>query len=264
MLISLQNRHILLGVSGSIAAYKAVELIRILRENGAVVRVVMTEAAQAFITPLTLQAISGFPVHLDLLDSTAEEAMGHIQLARWADLIVIAPASANFIARLAQGRGDDLLSAVCLATAARIAIAPAMNQGMWNAPSVGDNIALLRHRQIMIWGPDSGSQACGDIGLGRMLEPSRIYTHISQQFMTGKLAGMRIVITAGPTREKIDAVRYISNFSSGKMGYALAQACVDAGAAVQLISGPVKRSIPQRVKCINVVQRWKCALLLSK
>ncbi len=249
---SLANKQILLGVTGGIAAYKGAEIIRRLQEQGAEVRVVMTRAAQEFITPLTLQALSGNPVHTDLLDSAAEAAMGHIELARWADLVLVAPASANFIARLGVGQGDDLLTTVCLATAAPIALAPAMNQGMWHATSTQDNLTLLRQRQVHLFGPAEGSQACGDVGPGRMLEPIDIAEAAAGLFETGVLAGKKVVITAGPTREAIDPVRYISNHSSGKMGYALAQAAVEAGAKTVLITGPTHLKPPERVKTLAV------------
>ena len=249
---SLQNRQILVGITGGVAAYKSIELVRLLTKAGANVRVVMTKGAQAFITPLTLQAVSSHAVHVDLLDPEAEAGMGHIELARWADLIVVAPASANFIARLTQGQGDDLLTTLCLACKAHIALAPAMNQGMWANPSVQDNIKILRNRGIEMWGPDSGIQACGDVGLGRMIEPQQILEMSSQQFESGLLSGKKVVITAGPTREAIDPVRYISNYSSGKMGYAIAQACVDAGAKVHLVSGPVLLDAPERLECKQV------------
>jgi len=249
---SLSNKQILLGVTGGIAAYKSADLVRRLQDAGASVRVVMTRAAQEFITPLTMQALSGFPVHTTLLDPEAEAGMGHIQLARWADLVLVAPASADFIARLSQGMGDDLLTTICLATAAPIAIAPAMNQGMWHSESTQDNLALLAKRKVHIFGPASGGQACGDVGLGRMLEPLQLVEAASGLFKTGVLAGKKVVITAGPTREAIDPVRYISNYSSGKMGYALAQAAVEAGAQTVLISGPVTVSAPERVQLIKV------------
>lgn len=244
---SLANKQILLGVTGGIAAYKSAEIVRRLQDRGAVVRVVMTRAAQAFITPLTLQALSGKPVHLDLLDTEAEAAMGHIELARWADLVLIAPASANFIARLTQSRSDDLLSALCLATSARIAIAPAMNQGMWHNPGTQENLDRLQQRGVVQLGPAEGDQACGEVGLGRMLEPNDIVAKTAELFETGSLAGKKVVITAGPTREPLDPVRYLSNHSSGKMGYALAEAAVEAGARVVLISGPVNLPPPERI-----------------
>jgi phosphopantothenoylcysteine decarboxylase/phosphopantothenate--cysteine ligase len=249
---SLANKQILLGVTGGIAAYKGAELIRRLQDCGASVRVVMTRAAQEFITPLTLQALSGNPVHTDLLDPAAEAAMGHIELARWADLILVAPASADFMARLAQGKGDDLLTTLCLATAAPIAIAPAMNQGMWRNAATRDNLNLLLQRGVKVFGPAEGSQACGDVGPGRMLEPGQLAEAAQTLFETGALSGRRVVITAGPTREAIDPVRYISNYSSGKMGYALAEAAMEAGARVVLISGPTQLPAPARVTLVSV------------
>ena len=249
---SLANKHILLGVTGGIAAYKSADLIRRLQDLGAEVRVVMTSAAQEFITPLTLQALSGNPVHTSLLDPEAEAAMGHIQLARWADLILVAPASADFMARLAQGKGDDLLTTVCLASAATLALAPAMNQGMWRNLSTQANLQTLQARKVHIFGPADGSQACGDVGPGRMLEPVQIAIAAASLFQPGSLAGRKVVITAGPTREAIDPVRYISNYSSGKMGYALALAAAEAGARTFLISGPTNLAVPDRVTRIDV------------
>ena len=248
----LTNKQILVGVTGGIAAYKAAELIRRLQDHGATVRVIMTKAAQAFITPLTLQALSGNPVHCDLLDSEAEAAMGHIELARWADLVLIAPASADFMARLATGQADDLLATVCLATNASIAIAPSMNQGMWRDQSTQQNLQTLISKQVLVFGPGDGSQACGDIGPGRMMEPKQLAVEASSVFKIGSLDGVKIVITAGPTREAIDPVRYISNHSSGKMGFALAQAAMDAGASVTLITGPVSLQTPERVTRIDI------------
>ena len=249
---SLSNKQILLGVTGGIAAYKSADLIRRLQDAGARVRVVMTAAAQEFITPLTMQALSGHPVHSALLDPEAEAGMGHIQLARWADLVLVAPASADFIARLTQGQGSDLLTTVCLATAAPIAIAPAMNQGMWKNASTQANIQTLRERKIHIFGPADGGQACGDIGPGRMLESLELTAAAAGLFQSGLLAGKKVVITAGPTREAIDPVRYISNHSSGKMGYALAQAAMEAGANTILISGPTTLAAPDRVETVSV------------
>lgn len=249
---SLTNKRILLGVTGGIAAYKSADLVRRLQDAGASVQVVMTAAAQEFITPLTMQALSGNPVHTTLLDPEAEAGMGHIQLARWADLVLIAPASADFIARLVQGQGNDLLTTLCLATPAPIAIAPAMNQGMWRNASTQANVAVLIERNIKIFGPAAGEQACGDIGLGRMLEPLQLVDAAASLFVTGTLAGKKVVITAGPTREAIDPVRYISNHSSGKMGYALAQAAVEAGAQTVLISGPTQLEPPERVEFLSV------------
>lgn len=249
---SLCNRRILLGVTGGIAAYKAAELIRRLKDYDTDVRVVMTPAAQEFITPLTLQALSGNPVHTHLLDTDAEAAMGHIELAKWADLVLIAPASASFIARLNAGIANDLLSTLCLATVAPIALAPAMNQAMWLDQQTQINIANLKHKGVYIIGPGEGVQACGDVGPGRMLEPEAIITDIAPIFTSKALAGKHVVITAGPTREAIDPVRYISNHSSGKMGFALASAAIDAGAKVTLIAGPVNLATPDRVHRIDV------------
>ena len=249
----LSNKQIVLGVTGGIAAYKSAELIRQLTQYGATVRVVMTKAATAFITPLTLQALSGNPVHQDLLDPEAEAAMGHIELAKWADLILIAPTTADFIARLAAGKGDDLLTTICLATDAPIAIAPAMNQAMWRDQATVQNVELLEQRQVKIFGPASGEQACGDIGPGRMLEPAQLSQHCACCFEQDLLTGSTVVITAGPTREAIDPVRYISNHSSGKMGYALAEAASEAGAKVILVSGPTSLTPPPRVEVIQVV-----------
>ncbi len=250
---SLSNKRILLGVSGGIAAYKSAELIRRMRDHNAEVRVVMTAAAQEFITPLTLQALSGNPVHTTLLDTEAEAAMGHIELARWADMIVIAPASADFISKLAVGEGSDLLSTLCLASSSHIFVAPAMNQAMWAAEATQGNVRALAQRNFSIIGPASGDQACGDVGLGRMEEPLAIIDACAAHFETGALAGKKVVITAGPTHEAIDPVRYISNRSSGKMGYALAAAAVEAGACVVLISGPVNISAPERLRLERVV-----------
>lgn len=251
--LSLANKRILLGVTGGIAAYKSAELIRRLRDQGAEVQVVMTQAAQEFITPLTLQALSGNPVHTDLLDPKAEAGMGHIQLARWADILVVAPATADFIARLSQGLANDLLGSICLATQAPITIAPAMNQGMWHNKATQDNLQILQDRGILLLGPDTGSQACGEIGLGRMLDIPELIDSLNGLFITGSLAGKKLVITAGPTREALDPVRYLSNYSSGKMGYALAQAAIEAGASVTLISGPTTLACPDRVKRIDVI-----------
>ncbi|MFT5083496.1 MAG: phosphopantothenoylcysteine decarboxylase/phosphopantothenate--cysteine ligase [Lentisphaeria bacterium] len=249
---SLTNKRILLGVTGGIAAYKSAEVIRRLQDARARVRVVMTKAAQEFITPLTLQALSGNPVYTDLLDSKAEAAMGHIELARWADAILIAPASADFISKLVAGEGSDLLSTLCLARRSMLVVAPAMNQGMWANSSTQHNIGVLSQRGVHLLGPASGIQACGDMGLGRMLEAHEIVEQLAALYPSEKMAGLTVVITAGPTREAIDPVRYISNHSSGKMGYALAQAAVEAGAKTILISGPVNLPCPDRVKRIVV------------
>ncbi len=250
---SLFNKQVVLGVSGGIAAYKSAELIRRLRDAGAEVRVVMTNAAREFITPLTLQALSGHPVHGDLLDPAAEAAMGHIELARWADLVLIAPATADMMARLAQGRGDDLLTTLVLATDAPVAIAPAMNQAMWRDPATQHNLALLLERDVKVFGPGDGGQACGDVGPGRMLEPTDIAARAAECFERGLLAGRHVLINAGPTREAIDPVRYISNHSSGKMGFALAEAAAETGARVTLVAGPVNLPTPARVQRVDVV-----------
>ena len=248
----LLNRNFIIGVTGSIAAYKAAELTRELIREGASVRVVMTEGACEFITPLTMQALSGNPVHTGLLDTEAEAAMGHIELARWADSVIVAPASADSIARLVQGRADDLLGACVLASPAPLFVAPAMNQEMWAKAATQENISVLRERGIRIIGPDSGSQACGDIGAGRLLEPTEIVESLIASLSTGDLAGRHVVITAGPTREPLCPVRYISNRSSGKMGYALAEACLNAGARTTLISGPVHCDAAPGVDVVEV------------
>ncbi|MDH3901439.1 MAG: bifunctional phosphopantothenoylcysteine decarboxylase/phosphopantothenate--cysteine ligase CoaBC [Gammaproteobacteria bacterium] len=249
----LSGKHILLGITGGIAAYKSAELVRRLREAGASVRVVMTAGAAEFITPLTLQALSGHPVATDLLDPAAEASMGHIELARWADAVLVAPATANFIARRVHGRGDDLLTAVCLACSAPQAVAPAMNRGMWEDPATAHNVDTLRARGIRVIGPAEGSQACGDNGPGRLLEPEVVVRHLESLFTSGVLTGCRVLVTAGPTREPLDPVRYLSNRSSGKMGFAVAAAAVEAGAQVTLVAGPVALSTPKRVKRIDVV-----------
>jgi phosphopantothenoylcysteine decarboxylase/phosphopantothenate--cysteine ligase len=248
----LSGKHILLGVTGSIAAYKSAELVRLLRDAGAGVRVVMTLGAGAFITPLTLQVLSGHPVRSELLDTGAEAAMGHIELARWADAVLVAPASADFIARLAQGRANDLLAAICLACEAPLAVAPAMNRAMWENAATVENVDTLRRRGIRVMGPAEGAQACGEVGPGRMLEPGQLLAGLATLFRTGSLAGCRVLVTAGPTREAIDPVRYISNRSSGKMGYAVATAAQEAGAEVTLVSGPVALQTPLRVTRIDV------------
>lgn len=249
----LANKHILLGVTGSIAAYKAADLVRRLREAGAVVRVVMTEGATEFVTPMTFQAVSGHPVHRQLLDAEAEAAMGHIELARWADAIIVAPASADFLARLAQGRADDLLSTVCLASAVPLAVAPAMNTHMWANPATTENVRILQQRGMLVIGPEQGEQACGDVGAGRMSPPETIVSELAELFSTDSLTGKTVLITAGPTREAIDPVRYLSNHSSGKMGFALAGAAAEAGARVILISGPVALATPKHVERVDVV-----------
>ncbi len=250
---NLQNKRVLLGITGGIAAYKSADLVRRLKDQGADVRVVMTSGAQSFVTPLTFQAVSGNRVHTDLLNPNAEAGMGHIELARWTDVVLIAPASANFIARLSHGMADDLLTAICLATVAPLAIAPAMNQQMWQASATKENCQKLAERDVLQFGPGSGEQACGDIGLGRMLEPLEIVESLSGVFQTRELQGLKVLITAGPTREAMDPVRYITNHSSGKMGYAVAQAAVEAGAEVTLVSGPVAIQAPSGVTKLDIV-----------
>lgn len=249
---TLAGKKILLGISGGIAAYKCAELTRRLIERGAEVRIVMTNAAKEFITPLTLQAVSGHPVSDSLFDPAAEASMGHIQLAKWADLVLLAPATADLIARIGAGMGNDLLSTLVLATDSPIAVSPAMNQQMYSNVATQENIATLTRRGFHIWGPASGEQACGDVGPGRMLEPMQLVERCETFFQPQKLAGKSVVITAGPTREAIDPVRYISNHSSGKMGFAIAKAASEQGATVTLISGPVSLATPANVTRINV------------
>ena len=251
-MISLANKHILIGITGSIAAYKAAELVRLLKKAGAQVRVAMTDSACEFVTPLTFQALSGNPVHTQLLDTHAEAGMGHIELARWSDVLLVAPASADFIARLAQGRADELLSAVCLACEAPIAVAPAMNKHMWSNPATQANVVTLKSRNIAIYGPAAGEQACGDVGEGRMLEATELLDLLSQRFHTSSLSGKTVLVTAGPTWEAIDPVRFIANRSSGKMGFAIAQAAQEAGAHTLLISGPVHLQTPADVERYDV------------
>ncbi|GAC1378804.1 MAG: bifunctional phosphopantothenoylcysteine decarboxylase/phosphopantothenate--cysteine ligase CoaBC [Aquirhabdus sp.] len=259
------TKNILLGVTGGIAAYKSAYLVRRLKDAGFAVRVVMTEGAQAFVTPLTFQALSGEPVHTSLLDPEAEAGMGHIELARWADLVLVAPASANAIARITAGAADDLLTTVILATPAPVFVSPAMNQQMWQNRITQRNLQTLRDYGFHIIAPDSGSQACGDVGEGRMPEPEDLVTIVQDFFQDNSslkatssninemLAGKHVVITAGPTREALDPVRYVSNHSSGKMGFALAEACRDAGARVTLLAGPVSLPTPAGVERINIV-----------
>ncbi|MEQ5178049.1 bifunctional phosphopantothenoylcysteine decarboxylase/phosphopantothenate--cysteine ligase CoaBC [Proteus genomosp. 6] len=251
---TLHDKKIILGISGGIAAYKAPELVRRLRDKGAIVRVVMTPAAHAFVTPLSLQAVSGFPVADDLLDPAAEAAMGHIELGKWADLILLAPATADLIARLRVGMANDLLTTLCLASSAPIAIAPAMNQQMYRATITQENLSALEQRGCLIWGPDSGSQACGDVGPGRMLDPLTLVSLAEKQLALPPqdFVGKKITITAGPTREALDPVRFISNHSSGKMGFAIAHAAALRGADVTLIAGPVTLPTPTCVKRIDV------------
>jgi phosphopantothenoylcysteine decarboxylase/phosphopantothenate--cysteine ligase len=244
-------RRILLGVTGGIAAYKSADLVRRLRDAGAEVRVVMSQGAQAFITPLTFQAVSGNPVHTKLLDESAEAGMGHIELARWADQLLVAPATANFIARLAHGLADDLLSTICLATAAPVFLAPAMNQQMWSNPATRANCETLKARNIQLIGPARGSQACGDIGPGRMVEPAELVDALGT-VGEAVLAGKHVLVTAGPTYEDIDPVRFIANRSSGLMGFAIAQAAREAGARVSLVAGPVRLETPQGIERMDV------------
>ncbi len=252
----LSGRRILVGVTGGIAAYKTAELIRLLIKAGAEVRVAMTPAAREFITPLTFQALSGNPVHEALLDPDAEAGMGHIELARWADLVLVAPASADFLARLAHGFANDLLTTACLACDAPIAVAPAMNQAMWRNAITQRNLSILQEtlqERFLCWGPADGSQACGDVGPGRMLEPEQILAQALEHFAEPAQTGVRVLLTAGPTREGLDPVRFISNHSSGKMGYALAVAFRKLGAQVTLVSGPVSLPAPAGVERVSVV-----------
>jgi phosphopantothenoylcysteine decarboxylase/phosphopantothenate--cysteine ligase len=258
--MKLSGKHILLGISGGIAAYKACDLVRRLRDAGAAVRVVMTAGASHFVTPLTLQALSGHPVRVSLWDEAHEAAMGHIELARWADAILIAPASADVMARLAAGMADDLLTTLCLASEAPLFLAPAMNRVMWAHPATRANAQTLAARGVMFFGPGSGGQACGETGEGRMLEPLELVDQLAASFPQpspsgrgGKqLEGKRVVITAGPTREALDPVRFISNRSSGRMGYALAAAAREAGAEVVLVSGPTALPTPEGVTRVDV------------
>ncbi|MFO1407726.1 MAG: bifunctional phosphopantothenoylcysteine decarboxylase/phosphopantothenate--cysteine ligase CoaBC [Steroidobacteraceae bacterium] len=260
--------RILLGVTGGIAAYKSADLVRRLRERGAEVQVVMTEAATEFVTPLTFQALSGRPVRTKLWDAAAEAAMGHIELARWADRVLVAPATADFIARLAHGLADDLLATLCLATEAPVAIAPAMNRVMWSNAATQANVATLRARGVAVLGPAEGEQACGETGAGRMLEPSDLADRLlagrpaAPHANTALLAGRKVVVTAGPTRERIDPVRFITNRSSGKMGYAVAEAARDAGADVVIVSGPVNLPAPAGVRrvCVETAEQMLAAV----
>ncbi len=261
---ALANQKILLGVTGGIAVYKSTMLLRALLEAGAEVRVAMTAAAQTFVTPLTFQALSGRPIHTELLDPAAEAAMGHIELARWADLILIAPVSADFMARLSVGMANDLLSAICLATTAPIALAPAMNRQMWLNPATQENVQRLTARGLLIWGPAEGVQACGESGPGRMLEPEALLDQVSAHFAGGALAGVKVVLTAGSTREPIDPVRFISNRSSGKMGFALAAALRRLGAEVVLVAGPVALATPAGVQRIDVETAQEMQLAVSE
>jgi len=246
------KKKILLGVTGGIAAYKSAELVRLIIKSGAEVRVVMTRAATEFVQPLTYQALSGHRVYTDIFDAEADSAMDHIELARWADLMIVAPASADFIAKMRDGYSDNLLLTLCLASKQPVAIAPAMNQQMYANQATQDNIKQLATRDVLVWGPDDGEQACGDFGPGRMLEPTAIFDRIVESLGPGKLNGRKVLITAGPTRESIDPVRYISNRSTGRMGFALARAAQQAGAGVTLVSGPVNLNEPPGVERISV------------
>ena len=263
-MINLENKRIVVGITGGIAAYKTIELIRLLRKANAQVRVVLTPAAAEFVTSLTLQAISGNAVAQSLLDPQAELAMGHIELAKWADVVLIAPASADFIARLTVGMANDLLSTICLATSAPIFLAPAMNQQMYRQAITQQNLTALLSRGIQLIGPNSGEQACGDVGAGRMSEPSEIFTALCHHFAGQQdLLGLHVAITAGPTREAIDPVRYISNHSSGKMGFAIAEAFAKRGAQVTLIAGPVNLTVSPNIHRIDVTsaqEMWQTAL----
>ncbi|WP_394249666.1 bifunctional phosphopantothenoylcysteine decarboxylase/phosphopantothenate--cysteine ligase CoaBC [Vibrio profundi] len=249
---SLAGKKILLGISGGIAAYKCAELTRRLIERGAQVQVVMTNAAKEFITPLTMQAVSGRPVSDSLLDPAAEASMGHIELAKWADLVLLAPATADLIARISAGMGNDLLTTLVLATDSPIAVSPAMNQQMYKNIATQENLATLKRRGFEVWGPAAGEQACGDVGMGRMLEPMQLVELCEHFFQPKPLADKSLLITAGPTREAIDPVRYITNHSSGKMGYAIAEAAAKLGATVTLVSGPVSLATPTHVTRIDV------------
>jgi phosphopantothenoylcysteine decarboxylase/phosphopantothenate--cysteine ligase len=250
--MALAGLRILLGISGGIAAYKSAELVRRLRDADAEVRVVMSEAAQRFVTPLTFQALSGHPVRTSLWDEAAEAAMGHIELTRWADQVLIAPASADLIARLAAGLGDDLLTTLCLASAAPLALAPAMNQQMWTHPATQANLATLRQRGVAVLGPAAGSQACGEFGPGRLLEVPELIQALLATRPPGRLAGLNVVISAGPTYEDLDPVRFLGNRSSGRMGFALADAAAVEGAKVTLVAGPVHLPTPPHVRRVDV------------
>ena len=251
-MVSLGGQRILLGVTGGIAAYKAAALVRALKKAGADVQVVMTDAARAFVTPLTFQALSGRPVRHALLDPAEESGLDHIGLARWAELVLVAPATADFLARLGAGLAGDLLSTLCLATTAPIAVAPAMNHRMWEAPATRANVEVLRGRGVHVLGPAEGDQACGESGAGRMLEPEAIAAWVADRQAPRPLAGRTVLVTAGPTREPLDPVRYLSNRSSGKMGYAIAAAAARAGARVVLVSGPVGLAAPEGTERVSV------------
>ncbi len=257
---------VVVGVTGGIAAYKSAELIRRLREKEFEVRVVMTRAAREFITPLTLQALSGYPVRHDLFDEAAEAAMGHIELARWADVVLVAPASADFIAKLAHGFANDLLSTLCLATAARVIAVPAMNRQMWASGATQENCSTVLRRGVLLLGPAEGDQACGEVGPGRMLDPAEIVSRLARLTGGGPMADLSVLVTAGPTQEAIDPVRYVSNHSSGKMGYAIAQAAADAGALVTLVSGPTGLGVPSgahRMDVLSAEEMYRTVMALA-
>lgn len=250
---SLTSKRVLLGVSAGIAAYKTPDLVRRLAELGADVRVILSKNSEQFVAPLALQAVSGHAVHNHAMTAESESGMGHIDLARWADVVLIAPATANFIARLCQGAADELLTTVCVTTAAPLVIAPAMNQQMWRNQATQDNVATLIQRGVRLLGPDSGEQACGEVGPGRMMQPEDIAAGLSQSFEHSSLTGTSVMITAGPTWEALDPVRGLTNHSSGLMGYAIAQAAVEAGASVTLVSGPTNLEAPQGTQCVEVI-----------
>ena len=250
--MKLTSRHLLLGVTGGIAAYKAAELARLLVKAGAEVQVVMTQAATRFVAPLTFEALTGRPVYTDLFDSAHEAAMGHIELARWADLVVVAPATADFIARLAGGRADDLLTTLCAATKAPVAVAPAMNQQMWANPATQESVKTLKRFQTLIWGPAAGEQACGDVGPGRLFEAAQLFQLVCDHFAKGLFSGVRALVTAGPTHEALDPVRFIGNRSSGRMGFAIARALLEEGAQVTLVAGPVSMKTPRGMTRVDV------------
>jgi phosphopantothenoylcysteine decarboxylase/phosphopantothenate--cysteine ligase len=261
----IQGRRVLLGVTGSIAAYKSPDIVRRLKDQGAEVRVVLTASAEKLVSPTVFQAVSGEPVRGDIWDEKAEAAMGHIELAKWADLILIAPATANLIAQLAAGSAENLLTTICLASDAPLTLAPSMNQAMWRDAATQANCDVLRKRNVMLIGPDNGEQACGDVGPGRMSEPADIVSRLVRGGKSGPFEGLRIMVSAGPTREAIDPVRFVSNRSSGKMGFALAKAAADAGAEVTLIAGPVNLPTPPRVERIDVeTTQQMCDAALSR
>ncbi|MGH8217036.1 MAG: bifunctional phosphopantothenoylcysteine decarboxylase/phosphopantothenate--cysteine ligase CoaBC, partial [Steroidobacteraceae bacterium] len=249
----MHGKRILLGITGGIAAYKSADLVRRLRERGAEVQVVMTRGAREFVTPLTFQGLSGRAVRTELWDDTAEAAMGHIELARWAELVLIAPSSADFLARLAAGRADDLLATLCLATEAPLVLAPAMNRLMWSNAATQANASIVKQRGVTLLGPAEGEQACGEVGPGRMLEPAELVAAVQSMLgLRGPLSGRRVLVTAGPTRERIDPVRFVSNRSSGRMGFAVAEAARAAGAEVVMVCGPVALATPPGVRRVDV------------